>query len=166
MNELITTTLQFSKGLGEQVMQRVDVRGLLREICMDFCQRGDRVDLEGQGPCLCEISVGAFRRVVQNLLENAVRYSGDEPVTVRVGGCAERLLVEVIDRGPGIPADQREQVFQPFKRLEGSRNRSSGGSGLGLAIVEQLCIANEWDIRLKESAFGGVTAELSLTCPD
>ena len=60
----------------------------------------------------------------------------------------------------------REEVFQPFKRLESSRNRSSGGSGLGLAIVEQLCIANDWTIELKDSEYGGITAELTVECAE
>jgi two-component system osmolarity sensor histidine kinase EnvZ len=115
-------------------------------------------------PCACAISVSAFKRVINNLLENAVRYSDGERVDLVVEGCSEQVRVQVVDRGPGIPEALREQVFQPFRRLETSRNRSSGGSGLGLAIVEQLCTANEWAIQLKESEFGGTTAELTLFC--
>ncbi|MDJ0807140.1 MAG: ATP-binding protein [Gammaproteobacteria bacterium] len=164
MNELITMTLQFSRGLGDQVLERVDIQALLLEITEDFRRRGSEVSFVSEGVCDCEISVSAFKRVIHNLLENAIRYSEDKPVDIRASGCAEQVVVEVIDRGPGIPEDQRNQMFQPFKRLENSRNRSSGGSGLGLAIVEQLCTANEWAITLEESEYGGTTAELTIYC--
>ncbi|MEN8178826.1 MAG: ATP-binding protein [Pseudomonadota bacterium] len=164
MNELITITLQFSRGLGDQVFERVDIESLLQEIAGDFQLRGSQVSLISEGVCDCEVSVSAFKRVIHNLLENAIRYSDDKPVDIKASGCAEQVVVQIIDRGPGIPAEHREQVFQPFKRLETSRNRSSGGSGLGLAIVEQLCTANEWAIQLHESEFGGATAELTLFC--
>lgn len=164
MNELITTTLQFSKGLGEQTLEEVDLEGLLREITDNYQRRGAEVSFASQGPCVCAISISAFKRVLSNLLENAIRYSEGKAVDVRISGCTEQVVIQVIDRGPGIPKALREQVFQPFKRLESSRNRSSGGSGLGLAIVEQLCTANEWAIQLKESEHGGTTAELTLLC--
>ncbi len=164
MNELITATLQLSRGLGKQVIERVDLESLLREITEGFQRRGAAVSLNSEGPCACDISVSAFKRVLNNLLENAIRYSDDKPVDVTARGCAEKVVIQVIDRGPGIPEAQREQVFQPFRRLEVSRNRSSGGSGLGLAIVEQLCTANDWLIQLKESEHGGTIAELTLLC--
>ena len=164
MNELITITLQFSRGLGEQVRERVEIDGLLQEITEDFRRRGARINFKREGPCTCEISISAFKRVIHNLLENAIRYSEEMPVDIDISGCTEQVVVRVIDRGPGIPEDQRETVFQPFKRLEVSRNRSSGGSGLGLAIVEQLCTANEWAIQLNESEYGGTLAELTIFC--
>ena len=166
MNELISSTLQFSRGLGDQVPERVDIEDLLQEIAEDFQLRGSRVSLLSEEFCICEVSVSAFKRVIHNLLENAIRYSDDKPVDIKIAGCAEQVIVQVIDRGPGIPEGLRQEVFQPFKRLEVSRNRSSGGSGLGLAIVEQLCTANDWLVELKESEYGGTTAQLTLTCDE
>jgi two-component system osmolarity sensor histidine kinase EnvZ len=97
-------------------------------------------------------------------VQNAIRYSDNKPVRINLLCNDDRVVVQVVDRGPGIPPELREAVFQPFKRLEGSRSRSSGGSGLGLAIVEQLCLANDWTIELKDSEYGGITAELTLGC--
>ena len=92
-----------------------------------------------------------------------MRYGGETPVKVTCGREGAEVRVEVIDQGPGIPADQRATVMQPFKRLEDSRSRASGGSGLGLAIVDQLCRLNEWRFELDEGEQGGTRARLYIT---
>lgn len=162
MNEIITTTLQLSKGLGDQVEELIDLNDLLGDVANDFQRRGAEVSLVHSESCYCLIALSTFRRVLNNLMDNAKRYSGNKPVEISLRCDITQAVVQIIDRGPGIPAEMREEVFQPFKRLEGSRSRSSGGSGLGLAIVEQLCNANDWTIALKESEYGGTTAELTL----
>jgi two-component system, OmpR family, osmolarity sensor histidine kinase EnvZ len=73
------------------------------------------------------------------------------------------VAVSIIDQGPGIPIDQREIVLQPFKRLEESRNPTSGGSGLGLAIVDQLCRMNGWRFELDDAEVGGTIARVWLS---
>jgi two-component system osmolarity sensor histidine kinase EnvZ len=164
INEIITTTLQLSKGLGDQVRELVDLSVVVLEIAEDHRRQNADILLNTHESCYCEVSVSAFRRVINNLVQNAVRYSGNKPVRINLLCNDTHVVVQVVDRGPGIPPEMREVVFQPFKRLEISRNRSSGGSGLGLAIVEQLCIANDWTIELKDSEYGGITAELTLEC--
>ncbi len=72
------------------------------------------------------------------------------------------MLIEIRGRGPGIPEEQLEAVFQPFYRLEGSRSQATGGSGLGLAIVRQLCDRHGWGIELKPREGGGTDACLTL----
>ena len=164
MNEIITTTLQLSKGLGDQMREVVDISSVILEITDEHRRHGAEILLNTHESCYCEVAVSAFRRVINNLVQNAVRYSGNKPVRINLICDDQDVIVQVVDRGPGIPPELREVVFQPFKRLETSRNRSSGGSGLGLAIVEQLCAANEWTIALKESETGGTLAELKLQC--
>jgi two-component system osmolarity sensor histidine kinase EnvZ len=164
MNEIISTTLQLSKGLGEQDEEFIDLSELLQEIADDFQRRGTEVTLVRSKACYCLLVLSAFRRVVNNLMENAKRDSGNKPIEISLYCGGKQTTIRIIDQGPGIPEALREKVFQPFKRLEGSRSRSSGGSGLGLAIVEQLCMANDWTIALLESKYGGTTAELILTC--
>lgn len=164
MNELISTTLQLSRDLGEQSTESVDLDQLLREIVDAFKLREAEITLTNDVQCTSVLPVSAFRRVMNNLIENAIRYSENKPIDISCNGVAGRILIQIHDRGPGIPEEHREQVFQPFKRLEGSRSRTSGGSGLGLAIVEQLCKANDWAIELRESSYGGTTVVLSLPC--
>ncbi len=70
--------------------------------------------------------------------------------------------IEICDRGPGIPADQAEAVFQPFHRLETARSHRTGGSGLGLAIARQLANKHGWTIELLPRKDGGTVAKVVL----
>jgi len=72
------------------------------------------------------------------------------------------VQIHVVDCGPGIPADSREAVFQPFFRLDRSRSQATGGSGLGLAIVRQLCQAHGWLIEIRDRDGGGTDAVLTI----
>ncbi|NWM54993.1 sensor histidine kinase, partial [Escherichia coli] len=77
-----------------------------------------------------------MRRAVRNLIENAVKYGGGAEVHLRPD--EHRVAIEVCDRGPGIPQEKLEKVFDPFTRLEESRNRETGGAGLGLALARAI----------------------------
>ena len=99
-----------------------------------------------------------------NLLDNALRYGGAQPVHVRCHCDQDGASISVLDRGPGIPEAERETVFQPFYRLEASRSRNTGGSGLGLAIARQLCNAHGWRIDLAAREGGGTAARIHLPC--
>ena len=94
-----------------------------------------------------------LRRLIRNLLDNARRYAGDGPISISVTAQADRAILEVADHGPGVPASERERIFEPFYRLEQSRENGRG-SGLGLALVRQIarrhggeavCLAAEGD---------------------
>jgi signal transduction histidine kinase len=78
-----------------------------------------------------------LRRLIRNLLENARRYAGDGPIAISVTAQADRAVLEVADHGPGVPASERERIFEPFYRLEQTRENGRG-SGLGLALVRQI----------------------------
>lgn len=78
-----------------------------------------------------QVRINALTRVLRNLIENALTYSGEKAVTLNWSAADETLFIRVTDHGPGIPEPERENIFQPFYRLETSRNRSTGGSGLG-----------------------------------
>ena len=73
-----------------------------------------------------------------------------------------QVTISVLDRGPGIPAESLEAVFEPFYRLEGSRNRHTGGTGLGLAIARQLTLAMDATLSLHNRPGGGLEARLTL----
>ena len=101
-------------------------------------------------------------RVLINLIENALRYGNDKPVTIRLNQQGNIPLISILDRGLGIQEKELKTVFRPFHRLESSRNLATGGSGLGLAIVEQLCQALGWSIVLQTRKGGGIEAQLLL----
>ena len=106
----------------------------------------------------------ALKRAVANLVSNALSYGGAARLRLQPPDAAQgqglRLTVE--DEGPGIPPAELEAVFQPFRRLEGSRNRETGGVGLGLPIARNILRAHGGDVVLRNRAGGGLTAEATL----
>jgi signal transduction histidine kinase len=101
-----------------------------------------------------------IRRAIRNLIENAVKYGGGAEVRVVPG--ATSVLIEVADRGPGIPEGRLADVFDAFTRLETSRNRETGGIGLGLALARTIVREAGGDVRLANRAGGGLCATIEL----
>ena len=157
MEELIADALRFSRGAGEAPSQ-VEFRDYLKTVLRDVDEDLD-IEWRNTPPQLVEIATGAFQRVVANLVRNAQQHGRGARLAVDHDG---DLVVQVIDDGPGIPPEDRERVFRPFFRLEGSRSRATGGSGLGLALVAQLCEAHGWRVRLRSSHSGGTIAEVTV----
>jgi two-component system sensor histidine kinase KdpD len=102
-----------------------------------------------------------LERAFANLLENAARYSGDQPVSVRARVSGGRLLVRVVDRGPGIAPADRERIFEPFVRGDGRAH----GSGLGLAIVRGFIEANGGHVHVESLPGQGASFVISLPLP-
>jgi signal transduction histidine kinase len=142
---------------------RIDADALLESMVADYEDTGQPVRLEGHvgGPIVTRPN--ALRRILVNLVDNALKFGSE--VSVRVENDAGRLAVAVRDNGPGIPPDQLEAVLKPFYRVEGSRNRGTGGTGLGLAIAHQLAIAMGAELKLHNRAEGGLEARLTLGTP-
>jgi signal transduction histidine kinase len=119
------------------------------------------VTLDAPQPLAMSLRVQALRRVVGNLVDNAVKFAGAAEVSLQAtqDGGAE---IAVRDRGPGIPEAELAAVVQPFYRLEHSRSRDTGGSGLGLAIADQLSRALGAQLLLRNRTGGGLEAVLRL----
>ena len=113
------------------------------------------VSIQGDLP-LVRADAAQLERAFANLLENAARHSGGHPVSLRARAVGQRVVVRVVDRGPGIPSAQRERVFEPFYRsgTEGSGHR---GSGLGLAIARGFVEANGGTIAVESLPGQGTT---------
>jgi two-component system osmolarity sensor histidine kinase EnvZ len=158
MNGLITQSVELGKTLGAGERSPTDLVGMLHDLAAG---REERVKVTATGPCMVLVHPLALRRIVGNLLDNALRYSS-KPVELRLDCGEQPPVVFVLDRGPGIPEDEREAVFRPFHRLERSRNRRTGGSGLGLAVARQLAIANDMEIQLWARPGGGTIAGVRL----
>ncbi|ARU30556.1 hypothetical protein CAP31_01920 [Sulfuriferula sp. AH1] len=162
MNHLIASFLDMSRGLQSEAKQRVDLHALLHQIAADASRAGTQVVCHPTGVFEIEIAAQALQRIVTNLVENALRYAPGSPVEVTCQPRGQGALIQVMDRGPGIPAEQLEAVFRPFYRLETSRNLNTGGSGLGLAIARQLAQANGWQLSLAPREGGGLIATLQV----
>lgn len=116
--------------------------------------------------CILPIRGHALRRCLDNLIDNALRYAAH--IVIRLHRCPAggAWLVDVEDDGPGIPPEKREQVFEPFFRLDPARSRHDGGSGLGLSIARSMARQNNADLHLLERPGGGLIARLTFTAGD
>ncbi len=159
MDGLITRTLELARSLDRNTGERqpVDLAALLAQIAADYPDGAVRQG--GASRCEVELDATALKRIVTNLIDNALRYAG-EPLELELRCDHGRAVIDVLDRGPGIPDDQLDAVFQPFYRLEASRSTTTGGSGLGLAIVRQLAHANGWSVTLTPREGGGLRARI------
>jgi signal transduction histidine kinase len=139
---------------------RIDADALLESMVADYGDAGRDVLLEGRVGTPIVGRPNALRRIVMNLTDNALNFGSD--VRIRVAAADGRLVIAVLDDGPGIPPDQLEAVLQPFYRVENSRNRSTGGTGLGLAIAHQLATAMGAELALHNRTGGGLEARITL----
>ncbi|MGD8416297.1 MAG: ATP-binding protein [Pseudomonadales bacterium] len=154
MDSLIGDALRFARGTGE-TPQPVLLRPFVEEVVEGYNVR-ITFTADGDPSLTVKLASGALKRVLTNLIGNAQQH-GDN-VRVHLDGTE----IHIIDSGPGIPDEFKEQVFQPFFRLDTSRSTTTGGSGLGLAIVQQLCQAHGWRVRIEDLPGGGTDVVVSL----
>ncbi|HEX7914934.1 HAMP domain-containing sensor histidine kinase [Rudaea sp.] len=146
---------------GAETPVRMDVKAFLESLVFDYQDVGKAVTLAESVGGATLVRAQALRRVLGNLIDNAVKYGGSAEVSSRRSE-EGALCIAVCDRGPGIPEDQLDQVLQPFYRVEGSRNRDTGGAGLGLAIATQLTRAIGGSLQLSNRQGGGLAAIVTL----
>jgi signal transduction histidine kinase len=161
MQAMVDATLDFMRGTASREEARLlDLTALLESLRDDANEVGARVHLRGgiERPYRCRPL--AIKRCIGNLLDNALRYGGEADIEARDSDTA--ITLRIADRGPGIPPEAMERVFEPFLRLESSRGRHSGGTGLGLGIARNIARAHGGDLALKNRDGGGLIAELSL----
>lgn len=159
MNALIDGVLEvFRPPEAHGEWPRIDLAAVAQAAVDDLAETGAAVSFDG-GPAVVRADAVALRRIVDNLVGNALRYAGSARVSVAVepGGAA---VLRIDDDGPGIPDEELERVMQPFRRLEGSRNRLTGGVGLGLYIAGELCRRQQAALRLMNRPEGGLRAEI------
>jgi two-component system, OmpR family, osmolarity sensor histidine kinase EnvZ len=162
MNALIGEFLEIARGLEKEDRVPVSLRKLLDELADDVRRTGG-AEVQVSGPnCEVMARLVALRRVLVNLIDNAVRYGGGRPIEITLRRDSESCSVHILDHGPGIPKAERELVFQPFYRIEKSRNSASGGSGLGLAVARQLAEVNGWELDLLPGPGVGTEAVLRM----
>lgn len=139
--------------------QWMDVQALVESLSENAQDQGANVQASGHCAPL-QVQPIALRSCINNLMDNTLRYAGQALITLQ--DHREQLEIRVIDHGPGIAPEQREAVFEPFFRLEGSRNRNSGGVGLGMTIAREAAQRMGGQLTLEETPGGGLTAVIRL----
>ena len=162
MRALVHEGVGYAKTLqgSDETPRRLKLDALVHSIVNDYADTGRPVTLVHEAEVSLSTRPQALRRILSNLVDNALKYGERAEVGVRLQGGA--VLVEVCDHGPGIPQDQLAAVLQPFYRLEASRNRETGGTGLGLAIAHQLALSLGGELALHNRPEGGLCASLRL----
>lgn len=147
MTAIIDDAISLAKGNGGSAADYVDV-DLSKLIQKDIegREKSDCIEYVSGKPCIVKGDATALQRMFANLIDNALRYGNRCSITLYEE--EEGIRVVIDDDGPGIPEESRDAVFEPFYRLEQSRNRDTGGSGLGLAIVKQIADAHQATIHI------------------
>lgn len=161
MKSMISAALNFirDRSFGGQ-RERLDLRLLVERVVDDQSDLGHDVTLQPGTPITVEGVPLALRRMVTNLVDNAVKYG--ERARLQLRADKNHCFLEIDDDGPGIPEQLQEQVFEPFFRLEASRNRDTGGIGLGLASVRAIVMDHGGEITLGNPKSGGLRVVVSL----
>jgi two-component system, OmpR family, sensor histidine kinase CpxA len=168
IGQLLTlSSMEAAEGLDK--IERVSVKMLLEEMTPDATyeaqQRDASVALDAQCDCVVEGRRELLYRAIENVVRNAVRYtdSGTQ-VEIRLSRDNERhmAVIEVSDRGPGIPESEVASIFRPFYRVDVARSAQTGGFGVGLAIAERAIKLHNGQIRASNRAGGGTTIQISI----
>jgi len=165
INNLISDALNISLELTQEQEKPSDINLEINNIVHGFSASSPLITFEHstRSDCQALLYPLAFKRILTNLITNAIRYGNNQPIEVVLSCSDARIVVQVKDRGPGIPEAFKEKIFQPFYRLETSRNSATGGSGLGLAIVQQLVDSHNWQVSLNPRENGGTNAVVTIS---
>lgn len=163
MEHLVREGVAYARSVhgATETSHRINLDAFLDSLVFDYQDRHKQVSLTGKSAVVFDTRPHALRRVLVNLVDNALKFAGS--AELEVGSTADgELSIKVLDRGPGIAEDELVQVMQPFYRVESSRNRGTGGTGLGLAIAQQLAVAIGGSLTLSNRPQGGLCAEIRL----
>jgi two-component system osmolarity sensor histidine kinase EnvZ len=161
MEHMIDEYLAFARGQGGETVEMTPLRGLIEEVSEGATRAGARVTLAADPELSASIRPLALKRALFNLVMNAAVHGEQVEVAVRAGSSGGVEIV-VDDDGPGIPAEQYEEAFRPFSRLDEARNQNEKGVGLGLAIARDVARGHGGDVTLGRSPLGGLRAVVRL----
>src|SRR5882757_5507574 len=160
MESMVHGALALFRGLDDnEAFTPIDINEMLVTLQSEFAEMNAKVSIEGRATRSILGKPQALRRCLTNLIANAVKFGSQASVLVEDGSA---LVIRVRDDGPGIPAEELERVFEPFYRLESSRNRDTGGSGLGLSIARDVVQAHGGSLVLANLPVRGLEAVVTL----
>jgi signal transduction histidine kinase len=160
MESMVRGALALFRGLDDdETSVPIDINALVATLQAEFTEMGADVTVQGQATQPFTGKPQALKRCLTNLVANAVKFGVRARILVEDGAA---LLIRVRDEGPGIPPEELEKVFEPFYRVESSRNRDTGGTGLGLSIARDVAQAHGGSLVAQNLASGGLEALLVL----
>lgn len=161
MGQLLATSIDFVRSAHSgEGWAEVDVMALLESLADDYAEMGHPITVRGTAGAPLHAQPLHLKRCLINLIDNAVRYGSE--VAIKVEDRPALLTILIEDNGPGIPAELIDKVFEPFYRVETSRNRATGGSGLGLSIARNVARLHGGDVALANRPGGGLATRLTL----
>ncbi|MDP4836299.1 MAG: ATP-binding protein [Burkholderiales bacterium] len=158
---MVSGTLSFMRGLeATEAAVPLDMNALLESLQADFQEAGEHVEILGRTtvPYLCRPQ--SMKRCLSNLIENAIKYG--HLARVSLIQLPSSIHIVVSDEGPGVPVEELERLFDPFYRLDASRNREHGGTGLGLTIARGIAEQHSGTLVLKNGVSKGLECHLDL----
>jgi signal transduction histidine kinase len=161
LEKMVTGTLDFMRGIETtEVIQPLDINALIESLQDDARESGHSITLIGHVSAPYPCRPQAMKRCLSNLLENAIKYGSS--AQVQVMKLPASLHIVISDQGPGVPEHELERLFDPFYRLESSRNRDHGGTGLGLTIARSIAEQHGGTLTLKNGFQSGLECHLDL----
>jgi two-component system, OmpR family, osmolarity sensor histidine kinase EnvZ len=160
MHKMVEGFLSFARDAEQEAPQDVNMHKLLKDVSRRFDESKLSIFVNCPKDLTLKLKMELIKRCLTNLLLNSERYSDSVWITVEISGRFVEITLD--DNGPGIPEDQREEVFKPFFRLDTSRNSETGGVGLGLSIVRDAVNNHGGQVRLGESPQGGLRVLIRL----
>jgi two-component system osmolarity sensor histidine kinase EnvZ len=162
MQRMVQGFLDFSKGVGQEEITPVIVKDAVHQAVAGIRHLPLSVSVVGDAFITCPLKIELFKRCLTNLLLNSNRYGNNAIITIERSDKFLTLMVD--DDGPGIPEEERENVFRPFYRLDPARNLDAGGVGLGMSIARDVVRGHGGTMTLDENEQGGLRVIIKIPC--
>lgn len=169
MDAMLKATLNFSRASIEQEsFQKIEITSFLHTICDDFQDKGHQIDTRADQKSIATIQPISFRRMIENLVNNAIHYAQpkDEHLRIQIKVSQQteinQLTIQVCDNGQGIPDAMLDEVLKPFVRLDKARDTQTGNVGLGLSICQSIVQSHNGKLMLTNQNSGGLCVTIYL----
>ena len=161
MDNIIHQFLDFVRGVEGEPTKMMDINELLNALHDRQARAGRDLKLNLSSTYFIPLRPLAMQRLLDNLVGNAYAYSkGKVEVASKI--TAEKIVISVLDNGPGIPVEHAQRLLRPFERMDSARTKNEGGSGLGLAICNRIAKLHRGSLELINRPTGGLEARLTL----
>ena len=168
INQIINQFLDFVRGFDDEPLSSINFGKFLLDLKQQHARLGHKIKItkitrskDVPKNLFIDVRQLAFKRMLDNLIINGVKFSKSNNIEVVATLFNEKIVINVLDNGPGIPKEQREKLLQPFERLDQARG-SIGGSGLGLAIANRIIKVHNGKLELLNRKTGGLNVKITL----